>query len=89
MTADQYLMDSSTMPEAALACIDAARTTKLKNDTLDNKILGAFMASTAWVLLQLSCAATEGRLINRLVELEDEWEHVLDHLRSAKPRDVN
>lgn len=86
---DQPIADVHTMAEAALVCIRTAATTPLKHDTLENKVLGAFMAATHWVQCHLSAAATEGRLIERLVELEDEWETVLDALRAEKQKEAS
>lgn len=82
---EKAFIDIPTMVEALQEAIAAAESRKLVNNTLGNHAAATFMGAAQWMLIDLSKAAVEDRLLKRLVELQQEFQAIKDHLtRSQK-----
>jgi hypothetical protein len=75
----------ASMLEALQGSIAAAETRTMVNNTTANFAAATFMGAMQWILVDLSKAALEDRLLKRLVELQEEHKAIADHLgRSAR-----
>lgn len=82
---DKPFIDMHTMAEAMQAAMFSAENRKMVNDTPANHAAATFLGATQWLLIDLSKAALEDRLLNRLIELQQEQDAIVKHLvRSPK-----
>ena len=84
---DKPFIDMHTMAEAMQAALFSAENRKMVNDTPANHAAATFMATTQWMLIDLSKAALENRLLERLIELQQEHEAIAKHL-ARSPKDT-
>lgn len=73
---------------AMAVIMDGVAERKMVNDTPQNHAAATFVGATQWMLIELSQAALDDRLLDRVIELQHELQALRAHLQNA-PRQTH
>ena len=82
---EKAFQEIRTLTEALQIAVETAENRAFVNNTQANHAAATFMGTAQWMLVELGKATLEGRLIERLVELQQEFQAIFDQL-ACSPR---